>query len=135
MKLKQLIEAQNALHHLSNAPLPAAVAFRLKRVLRVVNPELQAYEEARVKLAASFGELSEDGRQYIIPTEKMPAFNAEFEALRNEEVTLNYQPLRIEDLGDTVVTAVDLMALEWLFVDEDEPVPVPSANGHKELEA
>lgn len=132
MKLKQLIDAQDALHRLANAPLPAGVAFRLKRVLRVVNPELQAYEEARVKLAASFGELSEDGRQYIVPAEKMPAFNTELDALVNEEVALNFQPLHIKDLGDTAVTAVDLMALEWLFVDE--PVPAPSQNGHKEPE-
>jgi len=132
MKLKQLIDAQDALHRLSHAPLPAAVAFRLKRVLRVVQPELQTYEEARVKLASSFGKISEDGSQYIVPPEKRPMFNEELEALWNEEVDLNFQPLRIEDLGDTAVTAADLLALEWLFADE--PVPAPSPNGHKEPE-
>ena len=75
MKLQTLIESQNALHRLSNAPLPAAVAFRLARLLRVVQPELQTYEEARLKLAASFGELSEDGRQYNIPKEQIDTFN------------------------------------------------------------
>lgn len=134
MKLKQLIDAQDALHRLANAPLPAAVAFRLKRVLRVVQPELQTYEEARVKLASSLGKLSEDGSQYIVPPNKRQEFNEQLEALWDEAVTLNTQPLRIEDLGDTAVTAADLLALEWLFVDEPDPDPQPSSNGHMEPE-
>ena len=134
MKLKQLIDAQDALYRLANAPLPAAVAFRLKRVLRVVNPELQTYEQARVNLASSLGKLSEDGSQYRIHPKKRLEFNEQLEALWDEEVEMNFKPLRIGDLGDTAVTAADLLALEWLFVDEDDPVPAPSANGHKEPE-
>jgi hypothetical protein len=118
MKLKQLIEAEGALHKLMNTPLPAAVAFRLKRVIRVVQPELQAYEEQRLKLVHELGEKGEDGRT-IVTTENMPAFNEQLEALWAEEVELNFKPMLIGDLGNTAVTAADLLALDWLFVDEE----------------
>ncbi len=118
MKLKQLIEAESALHKLMNTPLPAAVAFRLKRVVRVVQPELQAYEEQRLKLVYELGEKDEKGQTIVTP-ENLPAFTEQIEALFNEEVELNYKPLPIKDLGDTAVTTADLLLLDWLFVDEE----------------
>lgn len=118
MKLKQLVEAESALHKLMNTPLPAAVAFRLKRVVRVVQPELQAYEEQRLKLVHEFGEKGEDGRTIVTPA-NMPAFTEQIEALFNVDIEVNFKPLPIADLGDTAVTAADLLALDWLFVDEE----------------
>lgn len=118
MKLKQLIDAESALHRLMNTPLPAAVAFRIQRVIRVVQPELQSYEEQRLKLVHELGEKGEDGRTIVTP-ENMPAFNEQLEALWAEEVELHYKPLPIKDLGNTAVTAADLLALDWLFVDEE----------------
>lgn len=35
-------------------------------------------------------------------------------------------------LSNTLISAVDSLVLEWLFVDEEEPLPASSTNGHEE---
>ncbi len=114
MKLGQLINAKDAFEELVNTPLPAAVAYRLQRVARVVQPEFRSFEELRVKLVHELGEKGEDGAT-VVTAKNMPAFNEQVAALLNEDVELNFKPLAIEDLGDTAVTAADLLLLDWLF--------------------
>lgn len=118
MILGQLVNAQPALERLAQTPLKAQTAYRLRLLIQQIRPLLTAYEETRVALVKELGTADERGNFQVTP-ENHPAFQAQMEPMLGEAVTLDFKPLRIEDLGDTAVTAAELMALDWLFEEAE----------------
>ena len=118
MKLLNLIVAREALQRLISLELPAATAFKIARAVRPVQAELRGYEQQRVALVRRLGK-EKDG-QTTVPPEKFVEFNAEHQALLDVEVELDIMPLSREILGDTKVKVADLMALQFLFENEED---------------
>ena len=113
MKLLELVVAREALQRLVSLELPAATAFRVARVVRPIQVELQSYEQQRVALVQRLGE--KKGGQTTVPPEKFVEFNTEHQALLDVEMELDITPLSPSVLGDIKIRAADLMALEFLF--------------------
>lgn len=119
LTLLELLNAKPMIESLSGRQLPARTSFRLARLIRTLNPELQAYTEARQKLLEKYGEPSEEDRnRYVIEEEQRPAFNGELDELLSTKVELAIEPMSIDALGDAQVTAFELLTVEWLFLDE-----------------
>ena len=121
MILGQIVHSQPALERLAETPLKAAIAYRLRLLLQQTRPLLAAYEETRVALVREMGEATADGTGHQVKPENLDLFQQQMEPMLSEPVTLNFKPLGIDDLGDTAVTATDLLALDWLFGDESTP--------------
>lgn len=119
MILGQIVNSQTALERLAQTPLKAATAYRLRLLIGQIRPLLTAYEETRISLIKELGSPVEGGGMKVKP-ENFTDFQAQMEPMLAEPVTLDFKPLTIEELGDTAVTAADLMALDWLFGEAAE---------------
>lgn len=113
--IKQVITSSEALNSLMASKQPVKVAWRIARIVRLLEPELKAYEEARMKVIKQYGEI--DGDKFSVTAENVPAFNDALAALLTEEIDLATEPIRIDDL-DGSISAQDLVALEWVLTEE-----------------
>jgi len=107
----QLAAAEGALKRLQQERLPARVAFRLARILREVDPILQAYNEAHTPLVKRFWKPTKKENIYV---------PSEGEVLWAETVEINASPLTETDLAGAAISAGDVLALEWMIEEEDD---------------
>ena len=121
MKIKELLASAPALSRLSAMPLNATLAFRLKRIVKQVNSELETFEAQRKESCERYGTLSEDKSQYDFTDEKRKAFEEDFNKLMEEEVEIRFDHFTEESLAGEKIAASDLMLLEWLFVGAEKP--------------
>ena len=112
--IKQIIESNEALNTLITSKQPVKVAWRIARILRLLEPELKAYEEARMKVITQYAEV--EGDRYTVPVENGAAFNDAMQALISEEISLAAEPIAINSL-DGNISAQDIATLEWVLVE------------------
>jgi translation initiation factor 2 alpha subunit (eIF-2alpha) len=124
MKLVKLTndDFQKSLMKLSEQPLPAKTAFKLKGITKKVKEELTKYEELRNEALKRFGKKREDGSLDLadngnvqFDTEQMHEFVQYIQEIVNEDVEL--ATLSINDLGDISLTAEELLHLDDLIVE------------------
>lgn len=118
IKLKDLIVSSNAIQKLAATPLNVKIAFRLKRILKQVTSELETFESARKELCEKYGTLEGD-RYEFEPDEKLK-FEEEFNQLMEEEVEIKFDRFSEDSLASVEFAASDLLALEWLFIEDEK---------------
>lgn len=120
LKLNQVIGSQGALGALLGQPLPARQAFEIGKMVRAINGELEAYETARKALCERFsdGKMKNDGKEYDIPDETLPAFQKEMSDLLDAEVHLSIKPLNLDSLNGITISPGHMMQLDWLILDQ-----------------
>jgi hypothetical protein len=116
--LKELVVSQMALSQLGSQPLRAKAAFRVSKILRAVNPELESFETQRRALLDKYGKLPEGATEYEFNSpEARTEFEKEYEELLTAEVSLNVAPLKIEEIDAISIAPSDLAVLSWLFTE------------------
>ena len=117
-------------------PIRPTVAFAVGKVVRLVEPELKSYDEARVKLLKEYGRVSEsDPMRYEFETpEKAQAFADELNALLEQEIELTFKPILLSQLDDkdslcphcgkpfrkgAEISGQDMFLLDWLIVEDE----------------
>ena len=120
IKLAQLKNLEAPLSKLMDQHVPVKTSFKLSKVLKQVASELQDLEESRQKLIKTYGELNEEAQTIsITDPAKLIDFQKEYSELLNVEIELNYDPLSIEALGDSLELSVsEVVQLSVLFKDE-----------------
>lgn len=114
-KLGELYNVTRGLNELMAIKMPAKAAYRVAKIVRVVNPELTEIEKQRVELVKKHG-VADDKGNINVPEDKLPVFTAEFQELLGQEVELDIQPVT-EDLLEGVTIAPNLlMALSKFIV-------------------
>jgi hypothetical protein len=110
LTIDKLLNAKPALEKLLSLDLPAATAFRLARLTQGLNGELAAFETVRKKVILKHnpggGDISSATREAIL---------AELDEALRETVSISFDPLPVDALGDAVMSASDAMALDFLI--------------------
>jgi hypothetical protein len=111
VRLEKILDAQMALSELARKDLKIATAYKVAKLIKAVAAEVELFNEQRIKLLQSVGStLSEDGKQYIIPSDKKAEFAQQFSELVAVEVDV---PDKINISGEDISIAPDLlMAIE-----------------------
>ena len=117
VKTGELLASTDALKKLAAMPLRGAAALRVARVLKAAQDELATYEEARVALVKRMGAADDNGG-FSVTAENLEEFATEIREMQAVEITLPGERIALESLGDALVTAGDMMALDWLFSEE-----------------
>lgn len=131
-----------ALSVLISQPIPITVSFRLGKIVRAVNAELEEFQAQRTKLLERFankdgagkpimldakgkrivasaeGEPQAPGGDYDIPSDKQAEYKKEVGDLAAVQVEIPGQQIKISDLGDIKMAAGHMMQLEWLIIDD-----------------
>jgi hypothetical protein len=136
LTMNQLMQMQVSLVALSQIKLPAKVAYRVGRDLDKVGSHGKQAIGDMQKLYRETGVISEDGTQYLPPTDPEAAavFQAAWSEIQNREVEIEFLTISLAELGDAVIEPAHLMALEGVIVVDDDAapalrlVPAPAAN-------
>ena len=106
--------------------IPVKPAYWLARFLDKIRSEMDAMEKARMKLVEKYAEKDKDGKllfkkdkdgkqfdppQYDLTDENMEKFGKEFAELNEEEIEIDFKPIKLEQLGDINLKPIVLVQL------------------------
>ena len=113
-KLANLVNCVEPLGKLMQMQMPAATAFRCAKLLKVVEGELQIYDEQRKKLVEKYGE---DDK--VDPESKnWDKFVEEMNSILAEDVSLNATKIKEENLSKIEISPADIMNLSWMIKEK-----------------
>lgn len=125
---------------LNDSSLPVTISFRLARILKQLNPILDAYEESRIKLCEKYGTKTEFG-DYDFGDQR-EAFSAEGDELVSEVLEIQGDKFLIEEISNRKITAdgnflsaTDFLTLDWLFVMQEIEPAQPEVKAPKAAKA
>ncbi len=108
----ELLNAREPLIKIANQPVKSVIAFRLLKILKLVNEELTRFDEIRNTLWQKHGNADPLTGQISISEEGKTVINTELTPILNEEVELTFTKININDLGNVELTAFEVMAIE-----------------------
>ena len=127
--LEQAVTGHNALQKIGQEKLPIKLAYTLQRNMRLLMPDVKAYDEQRVALIKEkYG--VQEGEQWTVKPERLPEFSKEIESLASVELELDLRTIPLDGLNLSIAPN-DLYALDWMFVEADPDIPKPPRKAHK----
>jgi len=128
--LNEAIEMTEGLNEILTKEVTVKAAYWLARFLEKVSSEMKAMEKARMKLIEKYAEKDKDGKplfkkdkdgnslnQYDISNENAEKFSKEFEELKAEEFDIEFNPVKIDQLGDIKLKPLTLVQLAKIIVE------------------
>ena len=123
INLSEIVNAVEPLKTLSNSKIKGRAAYRVAKFLKRVEEEYQLFETTRMNLVQEYCKKDDKGEpiivdnSYSIDQERVAEFNTEINKLLNTTVTIDMDPISMDDLGDIEFTPGDIMLLEK-FIEE-----------------
>jgi hypothetical protein len=124
IKLGSINDIVYSMKELVEKDLQIKVAYKLSKLLKILDNENQTFEEQRVKLFQKYGEKDEDGNlktyegdKINIAKDNLKLFNTEFKELCNIEINIDFEPIKLDDLGDIKLKTLTLYGLSDFIVE------------------
>lgn len=95
--------------------IPVKANFYIQKNISTLMEKGQEIETARIQIVSHYGELNEEQKQYIIPSEKIVEANREINDLFSIEQEVDIKMIKIEDLGNTEFTPQQMQALMFMI--------------------
>lgn len=103
--------------NLNDCKLPVRIGFFLQKNIQTIVAAGQEIEAARIQIAQTFGELSEDGTQFIVPPTKMMDAQKELNDLFKLEQDLNIHIFKLDEF-DGIELTYDQMSAIMFMIEE-----------------
>ena len=124
--LNEIMAMTKSLNVILEKELSVKPAYWLARFLGKVESEMKAMEKARLKLISKYAKKDKDGKplqkkgtdQFDITEENVVKFTEEFDELCKEEVEIDFNPIKLDDLGDIKLTPSVLIHLGKIIVEK-----------------
>ena len=95
--------------------MPVRINFFLQKNIQILAAAAQEIEQARVNIAKEFGELNEEGTQYMVSPENMAVVNKELNDLFNIEQDLNIHIFKLDEFDGIELTYQQLQAIMFMI--------------------
>lgn len=95
--------------------IPVKINFFLQKNIQTLAAAAEEIEAARLKVAQDFGELNEDGTQFIVPPEKLLEARKELSDLFNLEQDLNIHIFKLDDFDGINLTYQQLSSIMFMI--------------------
>jgi hypothetical protein len=116
--IEKVLDAKESMGKLLQKDLPIKSSFKLSRLVKKLNEELEVFNEKRKDLFKKFGKELEDGR-YHLGEEVAEDYNNNLKELLSVEIEIDFEPLKVDQLGENItISTTDLMQLDG-FIDID----------------
>lgn len=123
---KQVMESVGALAELQQTDIPAALSFRLAKIIMTIDPMIKAINAARVKLLDKYAKKGDDGRPItreneeggtMIEIEDTGSFEQELNEMMLVENDIDFEHICITDMVGLSVKPSVFISLNWLFCE------------------
>ena len=95
--------------------LPVKVNFFLQKNSQLLLKLAQEIEEARLSIFQTYGDLTEDKTQYVIPSEKIPVASQEIEDLFSIEQEVDIVKFSIESFNNIELSLEQMNAIMFMI--------------------
>ena len=118
LTMGEILNAAPVLTKLTNQTFSGAATFKIARLLRALDKEINTFEETRTKMIQIYGEKDENGMliekegQIRVMADKIETFNNEINALLKSEIEINGEKLSIEYFDNIELTPVEANLIE-----------------------
>ncbi len=123
MKIVDLLSAAPVLQQLINRRMPARLAYAMAKNARMINQELQDYDQTRLNLLSAHWTLDPNTNKYDVPDEDQDKWRKMHEDLIQAEA--DFQPYKVDfSLAENIeLTPGELIAISFIFdhLDLDSP--------------
>lgn len=143
VKMKQIVQSQNAIQVLNGEKLPLKLAWRIQKNVRRITAELEDYNKINLELFKKYGEEKEpkgSGQWKLLP-EKTTLYDEEIKPILEDDVEIGVQPIPLSlfDFSPDPKFPNDkyrpqpgvLLDLDWMLLDdlEVQKEPMEAHNG------
>lgn len=97
--------------------LPVKVNFYLQKNKKILTELAQDIEEARMEIAKKYGELSENGSQYVVADDKIEEANKELVDLFELEQEVQIYTVSIDSFKDDMALSTSQMEALMFMID------------------
>lgn len=115
LKLGEVINLNHVLKKIidENKKMDAVFKFKLLGIMKAIESHISNFEVIRNEKILEYGKKTEDGSVNISPDDKeaIKKFNESIEAVINNEVTINVEKLKSEDVFSKDFNVEELIAL------------------------
>ena len=129
--LRELSPIIQSLNSFVQVPLPAKYSWRLGKVMKKLQSEVDEFSKSRSELFEKYGEEVEatdtkssqgvpTGKQFRIKEENIEAFSSELEDLLAETLSVTFDPIPLSFFEGSKMTIVDMSNLDMFFEDDEE---------------
>lgn len=122
LTLAEIRWMQRGLSTITSMPLPIKLSYKLAKLLNFFNEEMMAVEHAREGLIKRMAveDPSKPGELRVAP-ENEDKFREEFSQLLQEEIEVNFEPIKLAELGDDIkISPIELASLSKIIDDDSE---------------
>jgi len=113
--LAEIYDMKEPLSRLSKEPIKLRIAFKLNRLIKEVNNNLNMIEEERVKLIQKLGIEDPETGRLSVPDENHKEFQDDYTELMKEKIDLDFEPINVEYFENIKLTTQDMIRLSVLF--------------------
>ena len=115
MKLKQLIESEEAIGNLLKEKLPFDIAMDLREFVLEASNLIKSFNETRNQKIIELGEEVEPNKYSIKDPEKVSEFNTEILLVLDRDIDIKIPTIQREHLKKAELSTQDLITLNWLI--------------------
>lgn len=117
--ISEILNAKPVLEELVEQDISIKTAYRLSRIIKELNNELQTFEEQRQKLVQKHGEQQEDAPEgnIVVPEENMAPFQQELAELLTATINLNCKPMHVDEFGDIKIKTSRLLLIDSFLME------------------
>lgn len=115
LTLKYIVSAYESLKKLLDVDVNISVAYRLNRLIKILEPEIKEFEESRQKLILRYG--TKVGEKIEISGTNRDEFLHEYDKLCQITIEVPFDPLPAEEFVDVKLSAIDIERLDRFITD------------------
>lgn len=118
--VKNVMDGMDALKTLMGKNLKARTAYKVGRLARDVEDELNEVNKTYREIVTKYGEPSENNPdEYVVPNERINEYNNEINEFMATELELTVDKIPMKELEDENFTPSEIIRLEPFMVIED----------------
>ncbi len=117
-KLLEVLEMKESLSNIISQPLPIKVSFKMSKIIKAIDEELEIYNNKNNDLIRKYGEETEDGKIKVSDDNRESYFK-EYKELLDVDIEIQLDPISVNDLGDNLaIKPIDLYKLSGKIIIE-----------------
>lgn len=114
--VKTLLQKRQGLEKFLNTDLKGVTGFKFRKINRQLTEIFQDYDQSILSLLRAYGKENGNG-QFTVEKENIEEFNKEYEKLLDEEIELDFNPIKIKELSEKDLESLELSSKDWDSID------------------